>query len=136
MKKFGVSEVKVKVGPSLEANLELLRIEQPAPGDDIDGMAAIAAAAREAGLKCQLGAQVGETGILSAADRHVATRCADILWREGSYGKLLLEQDIVEPDITVGSEGRAGALEAPGLGVRPVADLRDSCITDRFRIDR
>jgi muconate cycloisomerase len=161
----------------------LAGVEQPVPGEDIDGMAAITAtglvpvvadeslcsladaetliarracdvfnlrvskcgglyntgrihaAAREAGLKCQLGAQVGETGILSAAGRHIATRCADILWREGSYGKLLLEQDIVEPDITVGPEGRAGALQTPGLGVRPVADLVERYVTERTRLD-
>lgn len=221
MKQFGARDVKVKVGPSLEANIERLTIarailgdsvelridancawsadtgieqlramqpyrlagvEQPVPGEDINGMAAITAAglvpvvadeslcslddaetlierracdifnlrvskcgglintgrihaaAREAGLKCQLGAQVGETGILSAAGRHIATRCAGIVWREGSYGKLLLEQDIVEPDITVGLEGHATALETPGLGVRPVEDWLERYATDHFSI--
>ncbi len=221
MKQFGVRNVKVKVGPSIEANLGLLQtvrtilgdsvelridancawsadtgieqlkamrefhlagVEQPVPGEDIEGMAAITAAAlvpvvadeslcsladaetliekracdifnlrvskcgglintgriyaaaREAGLKCQLGAQVGETGILSAAGRHIATRCAAIVWREGSYGKLLLEHDIVEPDITVGPGGHARALDSPGLGVRPLRDLLEGCTADRFAV--
>jgi muconate cycloisomerase len=75
--------------------------------------------AQAAGLRCQLGAQVGETGILSAAGRHYATRCAPIVWLEGSYGELLLERDLTEPSVTVGKGGRAAALHTPGLGVAP-----------------
>lgn len=203
MRKFGVDEVKVKVGPSLETNLRILEsgrevlgsevklrldansawtaeesirqleamssydlhgVEQPVPADDLAGMVAVTAAgivpvvadeslcsladakqlvaskgcdifnvrvskcgglvnagrieriAREAGLKCQLGAQVGETGILSAAGRQFATRC-EPLWCEGSYGALLLEEDITDPDITLGPGGFAPALVEPGLGV-------------------
>jgi muconate cycloisomerase len=76
--------------------------------------------AQAAGLRCQLGAQVGETGILSAAGRHYATRCAPIVWLEGSYGELLLERDLTEPSVTVGKGGRGAALRTPGLGVAPV----------------
>jgi L-alanine-DL-glutamate epimerase-like enolase superfamily enzyme len=78
--------------------------------------------AREAGLACQLGAQVGEAGILSAAGRHYATRSAGVRWCEGSYGKLLLEEDITDPDVTVGPGGMAPALEGVGIGVTPVAE--------------
>jgi muconate cycloisomerase len=78
--------------------------------------------AREAGLACQLGAQVGEAGILSAAGRHYATRSAGVRWCEGSYGKLLLEEDITEPDVTVGPGGVAPAIEAAGIGVTPEAE--------------
>ena len=204
MAKFGVGDVKIKVGASLEANLEILTIarailgeqvtlridancawtagetlrqlnamqafsltgvEQPVPGEDLEGMRAVTAAklipvvadeslcslddahrliraqacdifnvriskcgglinaaridqlARTAGLKCQLGAQVGEAGILSAAGRHYATRSAGVRWCEGSYGQLLLQEDITEPDVTVGPGGVAPALEADGMGV-------------------
>ena len=78
--------------------------------------------ARAAGLDCQLGAQVGEAGILSAAGRHYATRSQGVRWCEGSYGQLLLEEDITEPDITLGPGGMAPALEAHGLGVTPAPE--------------
>jgi muconate cycloisomerase len=209
MAKFGVNDVKVKVGASLASNLEILTtarailgdkvtlridancawsaqetlrqleamqafsltgVEQPVPGEDIAGLREVTAAglvpvvadeslcsledarmlireqacdvfnvriskcggllnagridrlAREAGLSCQLGAQVGEAGILSAAGRHYATRSAGVRWCEGSYGKLLLEEDITEPDVTVGPGGAAPALEGEGIGVTPVAE--------------
>ncbi|HAJ92411.1 MAG TPA: hypothetical protein DCO71_07360 [Gammaproteobacteria bacterium] len=209
MAKFGVGDVKVKVGASLESNLEILTtartilgdqvtlridancawsaaetirqltamqsfsltgVEQPVPGEDIDGMRAVTAAklvpvvadeslcsledartlireqacdvfnvriskcgglinagridqlAREAGLDCQLGAQVGEAGILSAAGRHYATRSQGVRWCEGSYGQLLLEEDITEPDITLGPGGIAPALDTHGIGVTPAPE--------------
>ena len=209
MAKFGVGDVKVKVGASLESNLEILTtarailgdqvtlridancawsatetirqltamqafsltgVEQPVPGEDIDGMRAVTAAklvpvvadeslcsledartlineqacdvfnvriskcgglinagridqlARAAGLACQLGAQVGEAGVLSAAGRHYATRSQGVRWCEGSYGQLLLEEDITEPDITVGPGGMAPALDTHGIGVTPAPE--------------
>jgi len=209
MAKFGVGDVKIKVGASLESNLEILTtarailgdqvtlridancawsatetirqltamqafaltgVEQPVPGEDIEGMRAVTAAklvpvvadeslcsledartlireqacdvfnvriskcgglinagridqlARAAGLDCQLGAQVGEAGILSAAGRHYATRSQGVRWCEGSYGQLLLEEDITEPDITLGPGGMAPALETHGLGVTPAPE--------------
>jgi L-alanine-DL-glutamate epimerase-like enolase superfamily enzyme len=221
MAKFGVNDVKVKVGASLESNLEILTtarailgdavtlridancawsaqetvrqleamqafsltgVEQPVPGEDIAGMREVTAAglvpvvadeslcsledartlireqacdvfnvriskcgglinagridrlAREAGLSCQLGAQVGEAGILSAAGRHYATRCAGVRWCEGSYGKLLLEEDITEPDVTVGPGGVAPALEGEGIGVSPVAALLQRHEQERQRV--
>jgi muconate cycloisomerase len=209
MAKFGVGDVKVKVGASLKSNLAILTtarailgdkvtlridancawsaqetlrqleamqafsltgVEQPVPGEDIAGMRAVTAAklvpvvadeslcsledahtlireqacdvfnvriskcgglinagridqlARAAGLACQLGAQVGEAGILSAAGRHYATRSAGVRWCEGSYGQLLLEEDITEPDVTVGPGGMAPALEGAGIGVTPTPE--------------
>jgi len=74
----------------------------------------------DAGLTCQLGAHVGESAILSAAGRHIATRCRSIKWCEGSYGSLLLRQDIARPGMTIGFGGWAGALNRPGLGVVPI----------------
>ncbi|HPD47363.1 MAG TPA: enolase C-terminal domain-like protein [Anaerohalosphaeraceae bacterium] len=71
---------------------------------------------------CQLGAQVGETAILSAAGRHIATRCPALRWYEGSYGRLLLKHDIAHPDITLALGGRGRPIDRPGLGVEP--DMR------------
>jgi muconate cycloisomerase len=88
--------------------------------------------AAAAGLRCQLGAQVGETGILSAAGRHYATRRDGLLWFEGSYGAILLEEDLTAPDITVGHGGRAPALRSPGLGVAPVPERLERYRTETF----
>jgi L-alanine-DL-glutamate epimerase-like enolase superfamily enzyme len=208
MARFGLAEVKVKVGASLEANLATLEVarellgdgvrlrldanaawdgaeairqleamssfgiegvEQPVPAADLAGMKTVTAAGlvpvvadeslcslsdartlieekgcdvfnvriskcgglinagriyelgQQAGLESQLGAQVGETGILSAAGRQFATRLQP-KWCEGSYGNLLLEEDITEPAIAVGAGGLAPALSGPGLGVEPIEE--------------
>jgi muconate cycloisomerase len=222
MRFFGVPEIKIKVGPSLEENLEILRVtrdvagrrkplridanaawdgpetvrqleamaaydlegvEQPVPGEDIDGMVHATAAglvpvaadeslcstadaellierkgcdvfnlrvskcgglincgrlwkmATDAGLRCQLGAQVGETGLLTAAGRHVATRCGDLLWREGSYGKWLMGDEIVTADLTIKCRGAAPALRGPGLGVELDPDKLEELTTATSRVE-
>jgi L-Ala-D/L-Glu epimerase len=75
--------------------------------------------ARRAGLACQLGAQVGESGILTAAGRLVAT-VAEPGFRhhEGADNRFLLRRDLTVEDLTVRHGGRGDALTAPGLGVR------------------
>ena len=55
----------------------------------------------DADIACQMGAQVGETGFLSAAGRQLATRCEFITWLEGSYGALLLKRDVARPRTTI-----------------------------------
>ena len=45
-----------------------------------------------------------------------------VRWCEGSYGQLLLEEDITEPDVTICPGGMAPALEADGMGVTPVPE--------------
>lgn len=86
-------------------------------------------------LDCQLGAHVGETAVLSAAGRHIATRCRFIKWLEGSYGKLLLKQDIARPDMTIGFGGRAKCVNRPGLGVQPVKKRIEKYQADSIEID-
>ena len=73
--------------------------------------------AREAGIRCMLGAQVGETAILSAAGRHFAARTPDLLFLEGSYGTILLEEDVAREDLTVGPGGHARILRGAGAGI-------------------
>jgi muconate cycloisomerase len=77
----------------------------------------ISAAAARAGLGYQLGCQVGETGILSAAGRHFATSVAGIRYREGSFDRLLVAERLTTEDLTFGFGGWAPALRDPGLGV-------------------
>lgn len=93
----------------------------------------IQAVAHESGLRCQLGAQVGETGILSAAGRHFATR-HEPLWCEGSYGSLLLEEDLTDPDVTLGPGGFAPALPGPGLGVSVLSERVAAHTVDTIRV--
>jgi Enolase C-terminal domain-like/GH3 auxin-responsive promoter len=60
----------------------------------ISGSLAIAKLAQQAGIKIQVGAQVGETGIPSAAGRALAASVPDIACTEGSFGTWLLSEDI------------------------------------------
>jgi muconate cycloisomerase len=69
------------------------------------------------GLGVQLGCHPGETAILSAAGRHVASRIEGIRFVEGSYDRYVLSQNVTNQDITFGYGGWAPPIEGPGLGV-------------------
>jgi L-Ala-D/L-Glu epimerase / N-acetyl-D-glutamate racemase len=69
------------------------------------------------GIGCQLGCQVGETAILSAAGRHFAASVRGLRWLEGSYDRHLVKEALGTRDLTFGWGGRAQALVGPGLGV-------------------
>jgi L-Ala-D/L-Glu epimerase len=73
--------------------------------------------ARRYGLDCQLGCQVGETAILSAAGRHFAAGVADLTAVEGSFDRHLVRERLSRADLTFGRGGLAPALPGPGLGV-------------------
>ncbi len=73
--------------------------------------------ARRHGLGYQLGCQVGETAILSAAGRHFAAGVRDIRYLEGSYDRRLVREALGRQDITFGYGGWAPALTGPGLGI-------------------
>jgi len=77
----------------------------------------IMALARRSGLGVQLGCHPGETGLLSAAGRHLAANVAGIRYLEGSYDRHILAENLTTPDITFGYGGRAAPLAGPGLGV-------------------
>jgi muconate cycloisomerase len=72
--------------------------------------------AKRHALGYQLGCQVGETAILSAAGRHFATSVADIRYLEGSYDRHLVWESLAVDDLTFGRGGRAPALVGSGLG--------------------
>lgn len=78
----------------------------------------LARMAQAAGVRLQLGSQVGETAILSAAGRHLAAHLESLEFVEGSYGKLLLAEDLSREAVQFGHAGRAPILRGPGLGVR------------------
>lgn len=73
--------------------------------------------ARRHGLAYQLGCQVGETAVLSAAGRHFGCSVGDIRYLEGSYDRHLVRETLCSRDITFGMGGVARALDGPGLGL-------------------
>ena len=83
----------------------------------------LAQLARRHGLGYQLGCQVGETALLSAAGRHFAATVAGLRYVEGSYDRHLVREALGTQDLTFGRGGWADALAGPGLGIRvdPVA---------------
>jgi muconate cycloisomerase len=80
--------------------------------------------ARQAGLGCQLGCQVGETALLSAAGRHFASSVGGLRYLEGSYDRHLVREALGTRDITFRWGGWAPSLTGPGLGV----DVRPSAL--------
>ncbi|HUG89888.1 MAG TPA: dipeptide epimerase [Planctomycetaceae bacterium] len=77
----------------------------------------LAALAHRAGLGFQLGCQVGETGILSAAGRHFACSVAGLRYLEGSFDRYLVREPLTRQDLTFGRGGWAPALAGSGLGI-------------------
>lgn len=97
----------------------------------------LAATAHRAGLGYQLGCQVGETGILSAAGRHFATSIANIRYLEGSYDRFLVRERLTREDLTWGRGGLAPALVGSGLGVTiDQAALSRVTISERIVFER
>ena len=83
---------------------------------------AVASAALDAGLGVQVGSQVGETAILSAAGRHLAAALPAVAFVEGSFGTLLLAEDVSVESVRFGHRGEAPVLTGPGLGIRVVEE--------------
>lgn len=79
--------------------------------------------ARKSGIGIQLGCQVGETAILSAAGRHLGAHLSDLRFLEGSYGEFLLVEDISEEPINFGFAGKASLLRGNGLGIEVREDI-------------
>jgi len=82
----------------------------------------IAAVAKQAKIKCQMGAQVGESGILSAAGRSFASLFPDFENYEGSNNFFLLRQDITAENLNVGWGGKGRVLQKAGLGITVIPE--------------
>ena len=78
----------------------------------------LASLAQQYGLGYQLGCQVGETAILSAAGRHFACNIGQIRYLEGSYDHFLVRETLTNDNLTFRRRGRAPRLTGPGLGVQ------------------
>lgn len=77
----------------------------------------IIALAKRSNIGIQLGCHPGESGILSAAGRHLAGNIRGIRYVEGSYDRHILESNLTVEDLTFGYRGRGLPITGPGLGV-------------------
>src|SRR3989339_487529 len=71
--------------------------------------------AKQNGIACQMGAQVGETAILSFYGRVFASITGDLMFHEGSFGSNLLLEDVVKKKYAFGFMGKASS-KARGYG--------------------
>lgn len=102
----------------------------------IAGSLAIAKIAQEAGIKIQVGAQVGETGILSAAGRTFAAHVPALVCAEGSFSTWLLTEDITFDNLSFGLGGRAPLLKNRGLSVTVNDDALERLTVEKIELHR
>jgi L-alanine-DL-glutamate epimerase-like enolase superfamily enzyme len=84
----------------------------------------IAERALASGLFVHVGGHVGETAILAAAGRHLAASLEEVVAVEGSFGELVLVEDVATDPVRFGHGGAGRLLVGPGLG----ADVRRSVL--------
>lgn len=78
---------------------------------------AVAQRAKELGIPIVVGAQVGETSLLTRAALTVANAYRDsLVAQEGAFGTHLLERDICQPTLMF---GKAGSLSVDGIAAQP-----------------
>jgi L-Ala-D/L-Glu epimerase len=89
------------------------------------------AAARRRGIRIIVGAQVGETSLLTRAALTVATAAGDLLaGQEGAFGTHLLTEDVCDPPLMFGRGGtltwaeHAGS-HLPGFGIAAITPARE-----------
>jgi len=73
---------------------------------------------RNQGISFQIGCQLGESGLLSAAGRVLSLLSSDALYYDGSYDKFLLKTNVTLEHVSFGPGGEAGPLAGHGLGVK------------------
>jgi L-alanine-DL-glutamate epimerase-like enolase superfamily enzyme/pyrroloquinoline quinone (PQQ) biosynthesis protein C len=100
----------------------------------IAGSLAIAGLAQKAGIKIQIGAQVGETGILSAAGRTFAAHLPVLKFAEGSFGTWLLAEDVTFENVAFGYGGRAPLLKTRGLSVTIKEDALERLAAEKIEV--
>ncbi len=80
------------------------------------------------GVGFQIGCQLGESGVLSAAGRVLCLLCRDAVYYDGSYDQFLLQKNVTTENVSFDSRGKAGPLNRPGLGVTVNSrDLKTVC---------
>jgi len=86
----------------------------------LGGLAAthrVASIAAASGVRVQVGCQVGESSLLSAAGRILAATLPGFEALEGSYGSRLLQDDVTDNPYEFGPGGVAEVQRGPGLGI-------------------
>ncbi len=86
------------------------------------------------GIGVQLGCHPGESGLLSAAGRHLASNVRGLRYVEGSYDRHILGRNITRDDPTFGFGGWAAPIKGPGLGVRIDTAALDAMTVDRREV--
>lgn len=94
----------------------------------------ILALAQCSGLGAQLGCHPGETALLSAAGRHLASRVPSLRYVEGSYDRHILRTNLTHQDLTFRYGGWALPLDGPGLGVAVDPDALAAMTTETREI--
>jgi len=117
-----------------EATADMLNVRLSKCGGLIPSLRIIAFAERK-GLGLQLGCHPGETAILSAAGRHLASRVEGLSYVEGSYDRHILRSNVSAQDITFGYGGWAPPLEGPGLGITVDQAAVESMSVERSELD-
>lgn len=79
--------------------------------------------AMTAGIRCQIGSQVGETSILSRAAQVVSACLGGVVHHEGAFGTLLLEYDLTEKPLMFGQGGNHVPKSYTGAGLGIVVCL-------------
>ena len=102
----------------------------------LSGSLAIAKLAQQAGTKIQVGAQVGETGLLSAAGRTFAAHLPALASAEGSFGTWLLTEDVTFENVAFGFGGRAPLLKSRGLSVTVKEDVLERLAVAKVDLHR
>ncbi|MEN8128461.1 MAG: enolase C-terminal domain-like protein [Planctomycetota bacterium] len=86
--------------------------------------------ALDSGLTIQIGCQVGESSLLSAAHLKLITAVRQVKYAEGCFGRLLLREDPATPVLQFGFRGKNPPVTTlPGLGVG-----MDEAILDRWMV--
>jgi L-alanine-DL-glutamate epimerase-like enolase superfamily enzyme len=95
----------------------------------------LVAMARSAGLGVQLGCHPGETGVLSAAGRHVASNVRGFRYVEGSYDRHVLARNITTRGVNFTIHGLARPIKGPGLGVDVDETALDALTVRKVHLD-
>lgn len=72
---------------------------------------------RSRGLSFQIGCQLGESGLLSAAGRVMGLLSGDADYWDGSYDNFVLKENLTTSNVSFGPGGEAGPIKGSGLGV-------------------
>jgi len=93
--------------------------------------------ALDAGLTLQLGCQVGESSLLSAAPLRLAQAVQPVTYAEGCFGLFLLREDPGVPLLQFGRGGRPPPVPVgPGLGVTVDENVLQRWTVEKTRITR